>query len=151
VPQTAIRTIYPFAVSSIPRAQFIAWNILMQLCAGHPTLYANNGTALVPVEARYFKAYYNNIATAEIPFSTDFKAVTGNASATAAGQVDELWNMSWWCENGPQTTPDANGWPDAGCNLGRLQTQLQFPDCVNPTTRTPAARGWRTRTAAVVG
>jgi hypothetical protein len=123
----------------------------MQLCAGHPTLYANNGTALVPVEARYFKAYYNNIATAEIPFSTDFKAVTGNASATAAGQVDELWNMSWWCENGPQTTPDANGWPDAGCNLGRLQTQLQFPDCVNPTTRTPAARGWRTRTAAVVG
>ncbi len=42
--------------------------------------------------------------------------------------------MSWWCEYGPETTPDSNGWPDAGCELGRLQTQLRFPDCVNPDT-----------------
>ncbi|KAJ5880735.1 uncharacterized protein N7473_011788 [Penicillium subrubescens] len=76
-------------------------------------LSANNGTALVPIEARYFKADYNKIDTAEIPFPTDFKVVAGNASATAAEQVDELWNMTWWCEYGSETTPNANGWPDA--------------------------------------
>ncbi|KAF9894643.1 hypothetical protein FE257_006531 [Aspergillus nanangensis] len=110
----------------------------------HPTLYANNGTDLVPIEARYFKAYYNSIDTAEIPFPADFKAVAGNASATSAADVDELWNMSWWCEYGPETSPDANGWPDASCNIGRLQTQLLFPDCVNPETLASdySSRAW---------
>ncbi|KAL2821191.1 hypothetical protein BJX63DRAFT_418206 [Aspergillus granulosus] len=111
----------------------------------HPTLYANNGPELVPIEARYFKAYYNNIGHAEIPFPTDFKAVAGNASATSADEVDELLNMSWWCEYGPETSaPDSNGWPNTGCNLGRLQTQILFPDCVNPDTLATgySSRAW---------
>ncbi|KAL2820341.1 hypothetical protein BJX63DRAFT_428174 [Aspergillus granulosus] len=58
----------------------------------HPTLYVHNGSTLVPVEARYFKAYYNSIDTAEIPFPTDFKAIAGNAKATTATEVDELTN-----------------------------------------------------------
>ena len=101
---------------------------------GHPTLYASNGTTLVPIEARYFKAYYQGIDGAEIAYPTDFKVVAGNASATTAEEVDERSDMSWWCEYGPSSTPDANGWPGVGCNLGRLQTQLRFPDCVDPET-----------------
>ncbi|KAL5044406.1 hypothetical protein BDW71DRAFT_215759 [Aspergillus fruticulosus] len=100
----------------------------------HPTLYANNGTDMVPIEARYFKAYYHNMDSAEIAFPTDFKAVAGNASASTAEEVDELWTMSWWCEYGPESTPDINGFPSSGCNLGRLQVQLRFPDCVNTAT-----------------
>ncbi|KAJ0415405.1 hypothetical protein BJY00DRAFT_293536 [Aspergillus carlsbadensis] len=100
----------------------------------HPTLYANTGGQLVPIEARYFKAYYNGIDDAEIPFPTDFKAVTGNSKATSAEEVNELINMSWWCEYGPETTPDSNGWPNSDCELGRLQTQILFPDCVNEET-----------------
>ncbi|KAL4928357.1 uncharacterized protein BDV17DRAFT_291840 [Aspergillus undulatus] len=99
----------------------------------HPTLYVNNGTDIDPVEARYFKAYYQKTDTAEVPCpSTNFTAVAGNATAMVVDEVDELWNMSWCCEYGPQTS-HPNGWPDAGCNLGRLRTQLLLPDCVNPT------------------
>ncbi|KAL4949283.1 hypothetical protein BDW69DRAFT_174804 [Aspergillus filifer] len=72
--------------------------------------------------------------SAEIPFPTDFKAIAGNASASTAEEVDELWTMSWWCEYGPESTPDVNGFPGSGCNLGRLQVQLRFPDCVDTDT-----------------
>ena len=70
--------------------------------------------------------------------------VAGNASASTAEDVGDLWTMSWWCEYGPETTPDSNGWPDAGCNIGRLQTQLRFPDCVNPDTLATgySSRAW---------
>jgi hypothetical protein len=103
---------------------------------------------LVPVEARYFKAYYNNIDSAEIPFPTDYKVVAGNASATTADEVDDLLSMSWWCEYGPETSPDANGWPNSGCKLGRLQTQILFPDCVNPDTLVNgySSRAWLANT-----
>lgn len=52
--------------------------------------------------------------------------------------------MSWWCEYGPETTADSNGWPDSGCEIGRLQTQLRFPDCVNTDTLDSAysSRAW---------
>ncbi|KAL4876725.1 hypothetical protein BJY04DRAFT_210375 [Aspergillus karnatakaensis] len=100
----------------------------------HPTLYANTDNGIVPIEARYFKAYYHGMDAAEIPFPTDFKAIAGNASASTAEEIDELWTMSWWCEYGPETSPDANGFPDSGCNIGRLQTQLRFPDCVDTET-----------------
>lgn len=103
---------------------------------GHPTLFAVDGDERVPIEARYFKAYYENIGDAEIPFPQDFKSLAGNALAKSQDDLDERWTINWWCEYGPdsEVTKDPGAFPAHGCNLGRLQVILRFPDCVDTNT-----------------
>lgn len=102
---------------------------------GAPTLYAVKGEERIPIEPRYFKGYYENIADAEIPYPQDFKVIAGNAAAKSQADVDEFSTMSWWCEYGPEdTTKDDAAFPTQTCNTGRLQVILRFPDCVDTET-----------------
>jgi|TARA_R110002003_G_scaffold52_13_gene4436 hypothetical protein len=94
----------------------------------------DSGTTYSPVPVSRFSAYYNLGETpAEIAIPQDLKMVAG--SATAKSQADMIANAQseWFCENGPSSTLDANGFPSQTCST-HLQQLLYFPQCVNPTT-----------------
>ncbi|KAK4034930.1 hypothetical protein C8A01DRAFT_48815 [Parachaetomium inaequale] len=97
----------------------------------------------IPIEPRYFKAYYIGIESAEIPYPEDFKTVAGSASAKSQADVDELTGVQWFCEYGPAKAEGADvaAFPTTGCDIGRLQSLLLFHDCVNPNTLESAYSG----------
>lgn len=110
---------------------------------GTPTLFAVKGNERIPIEPRYFKAYYIGIEDAEIPYPENFKTVAGNSSATSQADIDGLTGVSWFCEYGPSKSEgeDVAAFPSDSCNVSRLQSLLLFHDCVNPNTLESAYSG----------
>ncbi|KAJ4010946.1 hypothetical protein NW752_007515 [Fusarium irregulare] len=99
-----------------------------------PTLFAKNGTESITVPISRFSAYYVSIENAEVAIPQDYKAVSGNASATSNEGVEPLAGIQWFCEFGgdKNEVKDRAAFPTKGC--GRLQNILLFHDCVNEKT-----------------
>lgn len=135
--------IIPFTVCSRPPLLSRKLSNMLILFKGTPTLFAVNGDERIPIEPRYFKAYYIGIEDAEIPYPENFKAVAGNASARSQDGIGAFTGVEWFCEYGPGKSEgeDAAAFPKQGCNVNRLQSLLLFQDCVNPDTLESAYSG----------
>lgn len=95
---------------------------------------ADAGKTYQPVPVSRFSAYYNLGETpAEIAIPQNLKMVAGDASAQAKDKMIANAQSEWFCENGPASDLDANGFPSKGCTT-HLQQLLYFPQCVNPTS-----------------
>ncbi|KAF2833926.1 secreted protein [Ophiobolus disseminans] len=94
----------------------------------------DGGKTYKPVPVSRFSAYYNLGETpAEIPIPQDVKMVAGNAGAKSQADTIASAQSEWFCEGGPASPLDANGFPSQTCTT-HLQQLLYFPQCVNPTT-----------------
>lgn len=94
-----------------------------------PTLLYQSGDNWEPVPVSRFSAYYGLGDTpAEIPIPDDVRMVAGDAMAQSADAMPSEANIEWFCENGPESTPDENGFPSETCST-HLQTLLYFPNC----------------------
>jgi hypothetical protein len=101
-----------------------------------PTLLytTDGGSTYEPVPVMRFSAYYNLGETpAEGPIPQDLRMVAGVATATTEGAMDANAKSEWFCEGGPDSGLDANGFPMSTCST-HLQQLLYFPQCVNAET-----------------
>lgn len=104
---------------------------------------ADAGKTYAPVPVSRFSAYYNLGETpAEIGIPQDLQMVAGDASATTKDKMIASAQSEWFCENGPASDLDVNGFPSKGCTT-HLQQLLYFPQCVNPTTLETAYKNKR--------
>lgn len=95
---------------------------------------ADAGKTYKPVPVSRFSAYYNLGETpAEIAIPQNLKMVAGDASATTQAGMIAGAQSEWFCENGPASESDKNGFPSKTC-AAHLQQLLYFPQCVDPTT-----------------
>lgn len=94
-----------------------------------PTLLYKSGESWEPVPLTRFSAYYGLGDTpAEIPIPEDLKMVAGDALAQTQSETPEEAHVEWWCENGPESSLDENGFPSETCTT-HLQQLLYFPNC----------------------
>ncbi|KXH30971.1 hypothetical protein CSAL01_09176 [Colletotrichum salicis] len=107
--------------------------------SGVPTLFYKNKTTTAPVPISRFSAYYVAIENAEVAIPQDYKVVVGNASAKSEAGTEPLAGIQWFCEGGPSSEKDINGFPFKTCNTC-LQTTHLFHDCHWTATSKPANR-----------
>ncbi|KAH8730283.1 hypothetical protein GQ44DRAFT_723719 [Phaeosphaeriaceae sp. PMI808] len=94
----------------------------------------DGGKTYTPTPVSRFSAYYNLGETpAEIAIPQNLKMVAGDATAQTKDKMIASAQSEWFCENGPASELDGNGFPSKGCSA-HLQQLLYFPQCVNPTT-----------------
>lgn len=94
----------------------------------------DSGKTYKPAPVTRFSAYYNLGETpAEVPIPQDLKMVAGVASAKTLATMDANAKSEWFCEGGPTSALDANGFPSKACTT-HLQQLLYFPQCVNTAT-----------------
>ncbi|KAF2849030.1 hypothetical protein T440DRAFT_469776 [Plenodomus tracheiphilus IPT5] len=94
----------------------------------------DGGKTYEPVPLSRFSAYYNLGETpAEIAIPQDVKMVAGVATAKTQSAMDPNAKAEWFCEGGPSSPLDANGFPSKTCTT-HLQQLLYFPQCVNTDT-----------------
>lgn len=97
-----------------------------------PTLLYQSGQDWEPVPVMRFSAYYGLGDTpAEIPIPENLSMLAGDAMASTAADMPAEANVEWFCENGPESQPDENGFPSQTCNT-HLQQLLYFPNCKHP-------------------
>lgn len=94
----------------------------------------DSGKTYKNVPVARFSAYYNLGETqAEVAIPQDLQMVAGKATATAQSAMDANAKSEWFCEGGPSSALDANGFPSKTCST-HLQQLLFFPQCVNTAT-----------------
>lgn len=94
-----------------------------------PTLLYQSGDSWEPAPVSRFSAYYGLGDTpAEIPIPENLKMLAGSATAQSPETMPSETASEWWCENGPESALDANGFPSEGCTT-HLQQLLYFPNC----------------------
>lgn len=94
----------------------------------------DGGKTYDPVPVSRFSAYYNLGETpAEVAIPQDVQMVAGVATAQTQGAMDANAKSEWFCEGGPSSSLDANGFPSQTCTT-HLQQLLYFPQCVNTET-----------------
>ncbi|CAI4212345.1 unnamed protein product [Parascedosporium putredinis] len=103
----------------------------------------NDDGSTTPVPIFRFSAYYVDINAAEVPIPQNYRAVVGNAAATAQADVPSLAGHSWFCEGDPSDQDkDPAAFPRQTCST-HLQTLLLFHDCVDETTSRRPTRAIR--------
>ena len=95
---------------------------------------SDSGKTYAPVPVSRFSAYYNLGETpAEVPIPQDLQMVAGVATASTQAAMDADAKSEWFCEGGPSSALDVNGFPSQTCTT-HLQQLLYFPQCVNTDT-----------------
>ncbi|KAL6703241.1 hypothetical protein ACN47E_010103 [Coniothyrium glycines] len=95
---------------------------------------ADSGKSYKPVPVSRFSAYYNLGETpAEVAIPQNLQMVAGVATAKTQTDMDANAKSEWFCEGGPTSDLDANGFPSKTCST-HLQQLLYFPQCVNEET-----------------
>jgi len=98
-----------------------------------PTLlYKSESGSWEPAPVSRFSAYYGlGDNPAEVPIPENLAMVAGNAKATSPDDMLEEAHATWFCEGGPESELDENGFPSETCST-HLQQLLYFPNCECP-------------------